>query len=87
VLSHIATTVGPEGLRLQDRPLLRVAGIFRGNSRKQSLLAAELAQDDIELIRKELENAPGNEVTVDLVSKTVICGNIVAPFEIDDYTR
>jgi 3-isopropylmalate/(R)-2-methylmalate dehydratase small subunit len=24
---------------------------------------------------------------VDLVSKTVICGNVVAPFEIDDYTR
>jgi 3-isopropylmalate/(R)-2-methylmalate dehydratase small subunit len=65
----------------------RVADIFRRNSRKQSLLAAELAQDDIELIRKELANAPGTEVTVDLVSKTVICGNIVAPFEIDDYTR
>jgi len=30
---------------------------------------------------------PGTEVTVDLVSKTVQCGNIVAPFEIDDYTR
>ena len=24
---------------------------------------------------------------MDLVSKTVQCGNIVAPFEIDDYTR
>ena len=24
---------------------------------------------------------------MDLVSKTVICGNLVAPFEIDDYTR
>jgi 3-isopropylmalate/(R)-2-methylmalate dehydratase small subunit len=36
---------------------------------------------------KELENAPGTEVAVDLVSKTVACGNIVAPFDIDDYTR
>jgi 3-isopropylmalate/(R)-2-methylmalate dehydratase small subunit len=26
-------------------------------------------------------------VTVDLVSKTVTCGNVVAPFSIDDYTR
>jgi 3-isopropylmalate/(R)-2-methylmalate dehydratase small subunit len=58
-----------------------------GNSGKQGLLAAEVAQDDIELIWKELENAPGTEVTVDLLSKTVQCGNIVAPFEIDDYTR
>ena len=49
----------------------RFADIFRGNSGKQGLLAAELAQDDIELIWKELENAPGTEVTVDLVSKTV----------------
>ena len=65
----------------------RFADIFRGNSGKQGLLAAELAQDDIELIWKTLENAPGTEVTVDLVSKTVICGNVVAPFEIDDYTR
>lgn len=65
----------------------RFADIFRGNSGKQGLLAAELAQDDIELIWKELENAPGTEVTVDLLSKTVVCGNIVAPFEIDDYTR
>ena len=65
----------------------RFADIFRGNSGKQGLLAAELAQDDIELIWKELENAPGTEVTVDLPSKTVVCGNIVAPFEIDDYTR
>ena len=65
----------------------RFADIFRGNSGKQGLVAAQLAQEDIELIWKELENAPGTEVTVDLVSKTVVCGNIVAPFEIDDYTR
>ncbi|MET1089110.1 MAG: 3-isopropylmalate dehydratase small subunit, partial [Arthrobacter sp.] len=65
----------------------RFADIFRGNSGKQGLLAAQVAQDDIELIWKELENAPGTQVTVDLVSKTAVCGNIVAPFEIDDYTR
>ena len=38
----------------------RFADIFRGNSGKQGLLAAELAQDDIELIWKVLENAPGH---------------------------
>lgn len=65
----------------------RFADIFRGNSGKQGLLAAVVAQDDIELIWKELENHPGTQITVDLSSKTVTCGNLVAPFEIDDYTR
>jgi 3-isopropylmalate/(R)-2-methylmalate dehydratase small subunit len=65
----------------------RFADIFRGNSGKQGLLAAVVAQHDIELIWKELENHPGTQITVDLTSKTVTCANIVAPFEIDDYTR
>ena len=65
----------------------RFADIFRGNSGKQGLLTAQLAQDDIELIWKYLENEPGGSVTVDLVSRTVTAGDIVAPFEVDDYTR
>ncbi len=65
----------------------RFADIFRGNSGKQGLVAAEVAQDDIELIWKVLENAPGTEVTVDLESKMVTAGTVVAPFQIDDYTR
>ncbi|MGG5175450.1 3-isopropylmalate dehydratase small subunit [Pseudarthrobacter sp. J1763] len=65
----------------------RFADIFRGNSGKQGLLAAELDQGDIEQIWKELEHAPGTAVKVDLVSQTVECGNIVAPFKVDDYTR
>ena len=46
-----------------------------------------MAQDDVELIWKYLENKPGAEITVDLVGRTVSAGEIVAPFEIDDYTR
>jgi 3-isopropylmalate/(R)-2-methylmalate dehydratase small subunit len=65
----------------------RFADIFRGNSGKQGLLTAQLAQDDIELIWKYLENEPGASVTVDLVSRTVTAGDVVAPFEVDDYTR
>jgi 3-isopropylmalate/(R)-2-methylmalate dehydratase small subunit len=65
----------------------RFADIFRGNSGKQGLLTAQLAQDDIELIWKYLENEPGASVTVDLVSRTVTAGDIVAAFEVDDYTR
>ena len=34
-----------------------------------------------------LENSPGTEVTVDLESRTVICGTVTAPFTIDEYTR
>ena len=65
----------------------RFADIFRGNSGKQGLLTAIVAQDDVELIWKYLENNPGAEITVDLVSRTVRAGEIVASFEIDDYTR
>ncbi|ABY23524.1 3-isopropylmalate dehydratase small subunit [Renibacterium salmoninarum ATCC 33209] len=65
----------------------RFGDIFRGNSGKQGLLTAQLDQADVELIWKELENAPGTEVTVDLESKLVTCGSIVARFEVDDYIR
>lgn len=65
----------------------RFGDIFRGNSGKQGLLTAQLEQSDVELIWKELENAPGTEITVDLESRLVSCGSIVARFEIDDYTR
>lgn len=65
----------------------RFADIFRGNSGKQGLVAAQLAQEDVELIWKVLESAPGTEVTVDLGTKTVTCDDVVVPFQIDDYTR
>lgn len=65
----------------------RFADIFRGNSGKQGLVTAQVAQDDIELIWKVLEHEPGTEITVDLESKTVTAGALVVPFEIDDYVR
>jgi len=65
----------------------RFADIFRGNAGKQGLLAAVCAPDDIELIWKILATTPGTEVRVDLESRTVTCGDVVAAFEIDDYTR
>lgn len=65
----------------------RFADIFRGNSGKQGLVTAQVAQDDIELIWKALEHDPGTEITVDLESKTVTVGALVVPFEIDDYVR
>ena len=65
----------------------RFADIFRGNSGKQGLLTAQAAQGDVELIWKLLESEPGTEVTVDLQSRTITAKGIVAPFEVDDYTR
>ncbi|MEY2634529.1 MAG: 3-isopropylmalate dehydratase small subunit [Actinomycetota bacterium] len=65
----------------------RFADIFRGNSGKGGLVAAEVEQDVVEKIWEKLEAAPGTEVTVDLESKTVTCGDITAPFVIDEYVR
>jgi 3-isopropylmalate/(R)-2-methylmalate dehydratase small subunit len=65
----------------------RFADIFRGNSGKQGLLTAQCSQSDVELLWKLLENEPGTSVTVDLESRTVTAGDLVAPFDVDDYTR
>ena len=65
----------------------RFADIFRGNSSKQGLLAAQVSQDEVELLWKYLENTPGAEITVDLTARTVTAGDIVCAFHVDDYTR
>jgi 3-isopropylmalate/(R)-2-methylmalate dehydratase small subunit len=65
----------------------RFADIFRGNSGKQGLLTAVVPEEVVERIWVELESNPGAEVTVDLESRTVSCGSVSSPFEIDDYTR
>jgi len=65
----------------------RFADIFRGNSAKAGLLAAQVAQPDVELLWKLLENAPGTEITVDLTERTVQAADLTVPFDIDDYTR
>lgn len=65
----------------------RFADIFRGNSAKGGLLAAEVAQPDVELLWKLLENEPGTEVTVDLAEKTVQARDLTVPFEVDEYIR
>jgi 3-isopropylmalate/(R)-2-methylmalate dehydratase small subunit len=65
----------------------RFADIFRGNSGKGGLVAAEVEQDVIEKIWEKLEADPGVQVTVDLEAKTVTCEDITAPFVIDEYVR
>ena len=65
----------------------RFADIFRGNSGKQGLLTAIVPEPVVEAIWAELDANPGAEVTVDLVERSVSCGTVTSPFEIDDYTR
>lgn len=65
----------------------RFGDIFRGNSAKGGLLAAQVEQPDVELLWKLLEAEPGTEVTVDLRERTVQAKDLTVPFQIDDYTR
>jgi 3-isopropylmalate/(R)-2-methylmalate dehydratase small subunit len=65
----------------------RFADIFRGNSGKAGLLAAQVEQEVVDRLWSLVEADPRTEVTVDLESCEVRAGDLVAPFEIDDYTR
>jgi 3-isopropylmalate/(R)-2-methylmalate dehydratase small subunit len=65
----------------------RYADIFRGNSGKIGLLTAVVDQDVIEQLWALVEADPATEVTVDLVAREVRAGDVVAAFEVDDYTR
>ncbi|GAA4802866.1 3-isopropylmalate dehydratase small subunit [Nocardioides caeni] len=65
----------------------RFADIFRGNSGKAGLLSVPVEQDVIEQLWAAIEADPATELTVDLEARTVTCGDLVAPFQIDDYTR
>jgi 3-isopropylmalate/(R)-2-methylmalate dehydratase small subunit len=82
---HAVWALSDYGFRVVLAP--RFGDIFRGNSGKAGLLAAVVAQDDIETLWTALENQPGTQLTVDLNSRTVALADLVVPFEIDDYTR
>ena len=65
----------------------RFADIFRGNSGKAGLLAAQVTQDVVEQLWKLIEADPTTEIVVDLQERTVQADALTAPFQIDDYTR
>ena len=64
----------------------RFADIFRGNAGKAGLLAAEVSQDDVELLWKLIEQHPGTEITVNHQDRTITAGTMMVPFNNDDYT-
>ena len=69
----------------------RFADIFRGNSGKSGLLAAQVDEKVVQKLWDHLDEHPGATVTVDLESRTVKAGDgpnaIEDSFDIDDYTR
>ena len=69
----------------------RFADIFRGNSGKAGLLAAQVDEKVVQKLWDYLDEHPGATVTVDLESRTVKAGDgvdaIEDSFDIDDYTR
>lgn len=69
----------------------RFADIFRGNSGKSGLVAAQVDEKVVQRIWAVLEEDPGATVTVDLESQTVRAGEgenaVEDSFDIDPYTR
>ncbi|WP_370618952.1 3-isopropylmalate dehydratase small subunit [Mumia sp. Pv 4-285] len=69
----------------------RFGDIFRGNSGKAGLLAAQVDEKTVNALWELVEEKPGTEVTVDLVARTVSAGEglerVEDSFDIDDYTR
>ncbi len=69
----------------------RFADIFRGNSGKAGLLAAQVDEKVVQRLWDLLETEPGATITVDLESRTIRAGEgetaIEDSFDIDDYTR
>ncbi len=65
----------------------RFGDIFRGNSGKQGLLTGTVKEQELEAFWAAITAQPGISATVDLVARTVAIGDLVARFEIDDYTR
>jgi 3-isopropylmalate/(R)-2-methylmalate dehydratase small subunit len=69
----------------------RFGDIFRGNSGKAGLLAAEVDEKVVQRLWDHLDANPGASITLDLESRTVKAGDgvdaIEDSFTIDDYTR
>ena len=88
---HAVWALRDYGFRVVLSP--KFADIFRGNSGKQGLLAAQVEEADIERLWAVLEADPGAKLTVSLEDRTVTSGDpgdpssFSVPFQIDDYTR
>ncbi len=86
---HAVWALQNYGFRVVISP--RFADIFRGNSGKAGLLAAQVDEKVVQRLWEILESAPGSTITVDLESRTLRAGEgefaLEDSFDIDDYTR
>ena len=86
---HAVWALQDYGFRAVISP--RFGDIFRGNSGKAGLVAAQVDEKVVQRLWDLLESRPGTTVTVDLESRTIRAGEGVEAvedsFDIDDYTR
>lgn len=64
---------------------LGFADIFRGNCRKNGVLAATLAADDHRALLDAVAADP--TLTIELAGQTITAGTRTLPFEVDDFTK
>jgi 3-isopropylmalate/(R)-2-methylmalate dehydratase small subunit len=86
---HAVWALQDYGFRVVLSP--RFGDIFRGNSGKSGLLAAQVDAKTVAAIWDLLEREPRTPVTVDLHTRTVVAGDgpgrVEDSFDVDDYTR
>lgn len=82
---HAVWALRDYGIKVVISP--RFADIFRGNSSKQGLVAAQVEEPEVERIWQILDEQPGAQVTVSLEDRTVSIGDLTVPFQIDEYAR
>ena len=86
---HAVWALQNYGFRVVISP--RFGDIFRGNSGKAGLLAAQVDEKVVQRLWDHLADHPGASISVDLETRTVRAGEgvdaIEDSFDIDDYTR
>jgi 3-isopropylmalate/(R)-2-methylmalate dehydratase small subunit len=82
---HAVWALQDYGFRAVVSP--RFGDIFRSNSLKGGLLPVQLPADVVERLQSMVEADPTTPVTVDLGARELRAGDVVAGFELDDFTR
>jgi 3-isopropylmalate/(R)-2-methylmalate dehydratase small subunit len=82
---HAVWALQDYGFRAVVSP--RFGDIFRSNSLKGGLLPVQLPGDVVERLQALVEADPTTPVTVDLGARELRAGDVVAAFELDDFTR
>jgi 3-isopropylmalate/(R)-2-methylmalate dehydratase small subunit len=82
---HAVWALQDYGFRAVVAP--RFGDIFRGNALKGGLLPVVLDEAVVLRLQDLVEADPTTQVTVDLVERRIRAADVVAAFDLDDYTR